>query len=110
MPPPERLQQELTTVTVSSVDTIPILPVSSRVEDGDPDTRADATREALAMHIIDLAKTGVSDVSDAVAFVLDAQQRRRTLKHAHYTTTLGCRGRVKKIRWVIAFSSAPKMH
>jgi hypothetical protein len=44
-------------------------------------TYADATREALAMHIIDLAKTGVSDVNrlrdDAVAFVLDAQQRRQ---------------------------------
>jgi hypothetical protein len=41
----------------------------------------EATREALAMHIIDLAKTGVSDVNrlrdDAVAFVLDAQQRRQ---------------------------------
>jgi hypothetical protein len=43
---------------------------------------ADATREALAMHIIELVKTGVRDVSclrdDAVAFVLDAQQRRQT--------------------------------
>jgi hypothetical protein len=33
--PLERLQQELTTVTVSSVDTLPIPPVSSCVEDGD---------------------------------------------------------------------------
>jgi hypothetical protein len=37
---------------------------------------ADATREALAMHIIDLAKTGEHDVirlrDDAVGFVLDA--------------------------------------
>ncbi len=43
---------------------------------------ADATREALAMHIIDVAKTGERDVTrlrdDAVAFVLDALQR----KHA----------------------------
>jgi hypothetical protein len=39
---------------------------------------ADATREALAMHIIDLAKTGDRDVNrlrdDAVAFVLRALQ------------------------------------
>jgi hypothetical protein len=38
----------------------------------------DATREALAIHIIDLAKTGERDVNrlrdDAVAFVLDALQ------------------------------------
>jgi hypothetical protein len=40
---------------------------------------AEATREALAMHIIDLAKTGERDVNrlrdDAVTFVLDALQR-----------------------------------
>ena len=39
---------------------------------------ADATREALAMHMIDLAKRGQRDVNrlrdDAVAFVLDALQ------------------------------------
>jgi hypothetical protein len=42
---------------------------------------ADATREALAMYIIDLAKRGERDVSrlrdDAVTFVLDALQRRQ---------------------------------
>jgi hypothetical protein len=42
---------------------------------------ADATREAIAMHIIDLAKRGERDVNrlrdDAVAFVLDALQRRQ---------------------------------
>jgi hypothetical protein len=42
---------------------------------------ADATREALAMHIIDLAKRGERDVNrlqdDAVAFVLDALQRKQ---------------------------------
>jgi hypothetical protein len=42
---------------------------------------ADATREALAIHIIDLAKRGVRDVNrlrdDAVAFVLDALQRKQ---------------------------------
>jgi hypothetical protein len=42
---------------------------------------ADVTREALAMHIIDLAKRGERDVNrlrdDAVAFVLDALQRKQ---------------------------------
>jgi hypothetical protein len=42
---------------------------------------ADATRDALAMRIIDLAKTDERDVSrlrdDAVAFVLDALQRKQ---------------------------------
>jgi hypothetical protein len=42
---------------------------------------ADATREALAMHIIELAKDGERDVSrlrdDAVAFVLSALQRKQ---------------------------------
>jgi hypothetical protein len=42
---------------------------------------AGATREALAMHIIDHAKTGVRDVNrlrdDAVAFVLEALQRKQ---------------------------------
>lgn len=42
---------------------------------------ADATREALAMHIIDLAKTGEHDVirlrDDAVGFVLDALRRKQ---------------------------------
>jgi hypothetical protein len=42
---------------------------------------ADATREALALHIIELAKRGERDVSrlrdDAVAFVLDALQRKQ---------------------------------
>ena len=42
---------------------------------------ADATREALAMHIIDLARRGERDVNrlrdDATAFVLDALQRKQ---------------------------------
>lgn len=42
---------------------------------------ADATREALVMHIIDLAKRGERDVNrlrdDAVAFVLDALRRKQ---------------------------------
>jgi len=42
---------------------------------------AAATREALAMHIIDLAQTGERDVNrlrdDAVAFVLDGLQRKQ---------------------------------
>ena len=42
---------------------------------------ADATREALAMHIIDLAKTGERDVNrlcdDAIALVLSALQRKQ---------------------------------
>jgi hypothetical protein len=42
---------------------------------------ADATREALAMHIIDLAKRGERDVNrlrdDAAAFVLDALKRKQ---------------------------------
>jgi hypothetical protein len=42
---------------------------------------ADATREALAMHIIDLAKRGEHDVNrlcdEAVAFVLDALRRKQ---------------------------------
>jgi hypothetical protein len=42
---------------------------------------AGATREALAMHIIDLAKQGQRDVNrlrdDAVAFVLNALQRKQ---------------------------------
>ena len=42
---------------------------------------ADATREALAMHVIDLAKRGERDVNrlrdDAVTFVLDALQRKQ---------------------------------
>jgi hypothetical protein len=42
---------------------------------------ADATREALAMHIIDLAKRGERDVNrlrdDAVAFVLGALRRKQ---------------------------------
>jgi hypothetical protein len=42
---------------------------------------ADATREALALHIIELAKGGERDVNrlrdDAVAFVLDALQRKQ---------------------------------
>ena len=42
---------------------------------------ADAIREALAMHIIELAKRGERDVNrlrdDAVAFVLDALQRKQ---------------------------------
>jgi hypothetical protein len=42
---------------------------------------ADATREALAMHIIDLASAGERDVNrlrdGAVAFVTDALQRGR---------------------------------
>jgi hypothetical protein len=44
-------------------------------------TYAEATREALAMHIIELAKRGESDVKclrdEAVAFVLDALKRKR---------------------------------
>ena len=40
---------------------------------------ASETREALAIHIVDLAKTGERDVNrlrdDAVAFVLDAHLR-----------------------------------
>jgi hypothetical protein len=42
---------------------------------------ADATREALAMHIIDRAKQGIHDVNrlrdDAVAFVLQALERKQ---------------------------------
>ena len=42
---------------------------------------ADATREALAMHIIDLAKQDLRDVNrlrdDAVAFVVNALQRKQ---------------------------------
>jgi hypothetical protein len=42
---------------------------------------AEATREALAMHIIDRAKQGERDVNrlrdDAVAFVLEALRRRQ---------------------------------
>ena len=42
---------------------------------------AEATREALAMHIIDLAKRGERDVNrlrdDAVAFVLQAPERKQ---------------------------------
>ena len=42
---------------------------------------ADATREALAMHIIDLAQGGERNVArlrdDAVAFVLQALQRKQ---------------------------------
>ncbi len=42
---------------------------------------ADPTREALAMHIINSAKRGERDVNrlrdDAVAFVLDALQRKQ---------------------------------
>jgi hypothetical protein len=42
---------------------------------------ADATREAIAMHIIELAKRGERDVNrlrdDAVAFVLEALQRKQ---------------------------------
>ena len=42
---------------------------------------ADATREALAMHIIDLAEQGIHDVNrlrdDAVAFVLQALERKQ---------------------------------
>ena len=42
---------------------------------------ADATREALALHIIELAKRGERDVNrlrdDAVAFVLDALERKQ---------------------------------
>jgi hypothetical protein len=42
---------------------------------------AEATREALAMHIIDLAKQGERDVNrlrdDAVAFVWEALQRKQ---------------------------------
>ena len=42
---------------------------------------ADAAREAIAMHIIDLAKRGERDVNrlrdDAVAFVLGALQERK---------------------------------
>jgi hypothetical protein len=43
---------------------------------------AEATREALAMHIIDLANTGERDLTrlrdNAVAFVTDALQHRHT--------------------------------
>ena len=42
---------------------------------------ADATREALAMHIIDLAQRGQHDVNklrdDGVAFILAALQRKQ---------------------------------
>jgi hypothetical protein len=42
---------------------------------------AEATREALAMHIIDVAKRGERDVNrmrdDAVAFVLQARERKQ---------------------------------
>ena len=42
---------------------------------------ADTTREALAMHIIDLAKQGQRDVNrlrdEAVAFVLEALERKQ---------------------------------
>jgi hypothetical protein len=43
---------------------------------------ASATREALAIHIVDLAKTGERDVNrlrdDAVAFILDTRRGPRT--------------------------------
>jgi hypothetical protein len=45
-------------------------------------TYAEPTREALVLHIIDLAKRGERDVNrlrdDAVAFVLRATERRQT--------------------------------